>query len=102
MPRLLKQIRGLEYRQFEKMDQCCGFGGTFSVKSSEISGAMTRDKVACIAATGARLLVCNEGGCTMNIIGGCRRAGVEVEAIHIAQLLDEAMQAGEVQAEARR
>jgi L-lactate dehydrogenase complex protein LldE len=94
VPRLLKQIDGLEYRELDKIEECCGFGGTFSIKSPEISGAMTRDKVACIKKTGADLVVINEGGCTMNIIGCCHRQGVDVEPIHIAEILDQAMQNG--------
>lgn len=92
---ILKQIRGLEYRPIEKMDQCCGFGGTFSVKYGDIAGAMARDKVACIGRTGADLLVCNDGGCTMNILGACHRQGISIRAMHIAQILDEAMAAAE-------
>lgn len=92
--RLLQKIRDFEYRQIEKMEQCCGFGGTFSVKYPDISGAMVQDKVACIKATGASLVVCNDGGCTMNIQGAARRAGVDVRFIHIAEILDQAMARG--------
>lgn len=88
---LLKKFDNLEYRELEKMDQCCGFGGTFSVKYGDISGEMARDKVRCIEATGAELLVCNDGGCSMNIKGACRRNGVEIEVKHLASMLDEAM-----------
>jgi L-lactate dehydrogenase complex protein LldE len=91
---LINEFRGLDFRPLEKMEQCCGFGGTFSVKFGDISGAMVRDKVACIKATGAQLLICNDGGCTMNMIGACRREGFQIEAKHIAQMLDEAMQNG--------
>jgi L-lactate dehydrogenase complex protein LldE len=93
--RLLKKFKGLEYRQLERMDQCCGFGGTFSVKYGDIAGAMARDKVECIRRTGAEIVVINDGGCTMNIIGAARRAGVNVRAMHIATMLDEAMAATE-------
>src|SRR5439155_2881788 len=89
--RILRQIRGIEYRPLEKIEQCCGFGGTFAVKYGDISGAMAADKVACIAATGANLLISNDGGCTMNIAGACRRAGLNIQIKHIAQILDEAM-----------
>lgn len=89
--RLLQKIKGFEYRQIEKMEQCCGFGGTFSVKFPDISGAMVRDKVACIKATGADLLVCNDGGCTMNILGAARRENLNLNVVHIAQILDAAM-----------
>jgi L-lactate dehydrogenase complex protein LldE len=91
---LVKQFRGLDFRPLEKMDQCCGFGGTFAVKHADISGAMVRDKLRCIEATGADLVICNDGGCTMNIEGAARRAGLKVTFRHIAQLLDEAMANG--------
>jgi L-lactate dehydrogenase complex protein LldE len=91
---ILRRIRGFDYRPLEKLEQCCGFGGTFSVKHPDISGAMVRDKVACIKATGANLLVCNDGGCTMNIQGAARREGVEFRVMHIAEILDAAMARG--------
>jgi len=94
--KLLCKFKDLDYRQLEKMEQCCGFGGTFSVKFGDISGALVRDKVKCIKETGAKLLVVNDGGCAMNIVGQCKREGYEIEAKHIAQLLDEAMQRCEV------
>jgi L-lactate dehydrogenase complex protein LldE len=92
---LIRQFGDLEFRPLEKMEQCCGFGGTFAVKYADISGAMVRDKVECVKATGARLLICNDGGCTLNIAGALRRQGVDIEVRHIAQLLDTAMANGE-------
>lgn len=92
---LLNEFRDLDYRPLEKMEQCCGFGGTFSVKHGDISGSMVRDKIACIKATGATLLVCNDGGCSMNIGGAARREGLDIEIRHIAQLLDQAMSNGQ-------
>jgi L-lactate dehydrogenase complex protein LldE len=89
--KLMGKIGGLEHRPLEKVEQCCGFGGTFAVKYPEISGSMVRDKVDCIRATGARMLVCNDGGCTMNIEGAMRRQGVNLPVKHIVQILDEAM-----------
>jgi L-lactate dehydrogenase complex protein LldE len=91
---LIRQFRGLDYRPLEKAEQCCGFGGTFAVKFGEISGAMVNDKVACVKATGADTLVCNDGGCTLNIIGALHRQGVNIQVKHVASMLDEAMKAG--------
>jgi L-lactate dehydrogenase complex protein LldE len=88
---LIHEFSDLDYRRLEKLDQCCGFGGTFSVKQGGISGAIVKDKVACIRATGAKLLICNDGGCTMNIQGACRREGLDIEVKHVLQMLDEAM-----------
>jgi len=89
--RLIGKFEGLEYRPLEKMDQCCGFGGVFSAKYGDIAGAMARDKAECVGATGAQILVCNDGGCAMNIGGMCRRLGIDVRIKHLIELLDEAM-----------
>ncbi len=89
--RLLKQIGNIDYRQMEKVDQCCGFGGTFAVKYPAISGAIVEDKANCVAATRAKTLICNDAGCTMNISGMCHRSGVDVRTRHIAELMAEAM-----------
>jgi L-lactate dehydrogenase complex protein LldE len=99
---LIGKIRGFEYRPLEKMEQCCGFGGTFAVKYGDISGTMVRDKIACVKATGADLLVCNDGGCTMNIDGAFRRAGMNIKTMHIAQILDAAMQGPDGEADRLR
>jgi L-lactate dehydrogenase complex protein LldE len=91
---LVRVFKGLDYRPLVKAEQCCGFGGTFAVKFGEISGAMVRDKVDCIKATGADTLICNDGGCTLNIIGALHREGVNIRVFHVASMLDEAMRTG--------
>jgi len=88
---MLQQIEGLEYVQLEKMDQCCGFGGMFSVKYPPISGALVRDKVACIAATQAPVVIVNDAGCTMNIEGACRRENVDVKFMSLAEVIAEGL-----------
>lgn len=85
--RLLRQIEGIEYVPLEKTEQCCGFGGTFAVKYPEISRAMVRDKVECIGRSGADVLVCNDGGCTLNIAGMLHRDGVQIPTKHIAEII---------------
>ena len=89
--KLLQQIGNVEFRPMEKTDQCCGFGGTFAVKYPAISGAIVQDKVKCVAATGAKTLICNDAGCTMNISGMCHRDGLNVQTKHIAEVIAEAM-----------
>ena len=89
--RLLDQIEGVEYTALRKRDQCCGFGGTFAVKYPEMSGALVKDKVACIAEADVPTVVCNDGGCAMNISGSCHREKVDVELKHIAELIAEGL-----------
>lgn len=90
---LLRQIEGLQYRPLERLDQCCGFGGTFAVKFSGVSGAMVEDKTKCVRRTGADVLVCNDGGCAMNISGALHRAGATTRVMHIAELICEGWRA---------
>jgi L-lactate dehydrogenase complex protein LldE len=51
--RLLAKVRGLELREMDIPEECCGFGGTFSVKFPEVSGGMARTKIESILRTGA-------------------------------------------------
>lgn len=88
---IIRQIDGLEYVPLEKSEQCCGFGGTFAMKYPDISGTMVRDKVACIAATGAQTVISNDAGCTMNISGSCRREGAGVAFKSLAEIIAESL-----------
>jgi len=85
--RLLRQVRGLELREMEPAEECCGFGGTFSVKFDELSGAMVRDKIAAIQKTGARTVVSLDSSCLMQIQGAMSRAGVDIRTMHLAEVL---------------
>lgn len=88
---LMKQIEGLEYVPLPKQDQCCGFGGAFSIKYPPISGAMVNDKVGCIQSTEAPIVVSNDAGCTMNIAGACRRQGVGVGFKSLPEIIAEGL-----------
>ncbi len=86
--RLLRRVRGLEYVPLERSDECCGFGGSFSVRYPGISGAMVQDKAAFIEKSGAGTVVATDSGCLMNIAGCLRRRGSKVKALHLAQVLE--------------
>ena len=85
--RLIQKVRGLQFVPLERYDECCGFGGSFSVRYPEISGAMVRDKAALIEQTGAETVVATDAGCLMNIAGCLRRRGSRVRALHLAEVL---------------
>lgn len=86
--RLLRQVRGLELVPLERCDECCGFGGSFSVRFGEISGAMVRDKADFVEKTGCDAVVATDAGCLMNIGGCLRRRGSRVRPLHLAQVLE--------------
>jgi L-lactate dehydrogenase complex protein LldE len=87
--KLLRRIKGLDYVPLERSDECCGFGGSFSVRYPGISGAMVQDKAALIEKTGASAVVATDAGCLMNIAGCLRRRGSKVRALHLAQVLEQ-------------
>lgn len=67
--KLLGELAQVTVAQQDHEAECCGFGGTFSLKQPEISGAMVADKVASLKATGAQRVVSADCGCLMNILG---------------------------------
>jgi L-lactate dehydrogenase complex protein LldE len=85
--RLLKKVKGLELVPLDRFDECCGFGGSFSVRFPEISGAMVGDKAGFIEKSGADVVVATDAGCLMNIAGCLRRRGSKVRTMHLAELL---------------
>ena len=91
---LIRAAPGAELVEMDRADVCCGFGGSFSVKYPDISGAMMRDKVDDIVASGAEAVVSCDSTCLMQIGGGLDKLGVAVRPIHLAQLLDEATGGG--------
>jgi L-lactate dehydrogenase complex protein LldE len=85
--RLLARVRGLTLVPLGESDQCCGFGGTFSVKNDALSAAMVCDKAAEVMKTGAEYLVNVDNACLMNIGGRLHREGSSVKTIHLAEIL---------------
>jgi L-lactate dehydrogenase complex protein LldE len=86
--RLLRQVKGLTLLPLERAEECCGFGGSFSVRMPAISTAMVRDKAEFIERTGADFVVATDAGCLLNIEGCLRRRGSKVKAVHLAQVLE--------------
>ena len=85
--RLLEKVRGLELREMTPAEECCGFGGTFSVKFPELSGAMARTRIGAIESTGANTVVSLDSSCLMQIQGALTRAGSKIRTMHLAEVL---------------
>ena len=84
---LLSQINGLSLEEMEQPGTCCGFGGTFCIKYPEISNRLVERKVTDVTQTGASYLVAGDVGCLMNMEGKLHRAGSNIRAVHIAEVL---------------
>ena len=85
--RLLSHVEGIRLLTNEGADQCCGFGGTFSVKNHILSSAMVADKIHTFETTVTEYLVNTDNACRMNIGGRLHREGSHVKTIHLAQIL---------------
>lgn len=84
---LLNAIKGLEFVPLNEEETCCGFGGAFTVTYPEVSRSMMENKVKNIIASGADTVVMCEPGCLMNVAGGLHKAGSDIRAMHIIDLL---------------
>jgi L-lactate dehydrogenase complex protein LldE len=85
--RLLASVGGLELREMQDCDVCCGFGGTFCVKYPELSLRMVSDKVRNIDGSGAQVLLGGDLGCLLNIAGRLQRLARPQRVFHVAELL---------------
>jgi L-lactate dehydrogenase complex protein LldE len=85
---LLAAVRGAEIVELPASDDCCGFGGVFSVEHPELSAEMLKRKVGNLEASGSPTLVLADTGCRMHIAGGLHRQGKPQKVLHIAEILN--------------
>jgi L-lactate dehydrogenase complex protein LldE len=85
--RLLRRVRGLELIELPDAEECCGFGGTFSIKNADTSVAMLSSKVHNVLTTGAESCVAADTSCLMHIGGGLHRLRTGVTTLHLAEIL---------------
>jgi L-lactate dehydrogenase complex protein LldE len=85
--KLLGAVAGLEFRPLPRLEECCGFGGTFAIKNAGVSTAMLADKIAAVVETGADVCTATDNSCLMQIGGGLSRAGSAVRCMHLAEIL---------------
>jgi L-lactate dehydrogenase complex protein LldE len=86
---ILAGLDGVELVELPGHDECCGFGGSFSVRLPEVSTAVLDKKLANVEATGAACVVACDAGCLMQMSGGLTRRKSPVRAVHLAELLGE-------------
>jgi len=87
---LLSKLPNAQLKEMEGCEECCGFGGMFSVKFGEISAAIAEKKCVQIQASNAQAVVLGDLGCMLNIEGKLRRMGDETtQVLHIAEVLTE-------------
>lgn len=84
---LLSSVKGLTLVEMADNEVCCGFGGTFAVKFSDISNAIVEKKCAAICESKADMILAGDLGCLMNMAGKLKREGRPVAVRHVAEVL---------------
>lgn len=84
---LLQLVEGITVVEPERNDECCGFGGMFSVEEKAASARMGLDKLRRHAATGAEFVTGPDSSCLMHLQGVAEKQGVDIKFIHVAQIL---------------
>jgi L-lactate dehydrogenase complex protein LldE len=85
--RLLRNVRGMELVELDEAEECCGFGGTFSIKNPETSAAILSDKMRNVLNTKAEVCVALDSSCLMHIGGALSRNRAGVRTMHLAEIL---------------
>jgi L-lactate dehydrogenase complex protein LldE len=85
--KLLASVQGLTLVEMQDSDVCCGFGGTFAVKYSDISGAIVEAKARNIEESHAPTVLAGDLGCLMNMAGKLSRDGRPIQVRHVAEVL---------------
>jgi L-lactate dehydrogenase complex protein LldE len=85
--RLLEHVRGIDLVEMSNADECCGFGGTFSVKNADTSMAMLADKLCDVHNTGAEVCTAADNSCLLHIGGALRRQHTGVRVMHLDEIL---------------
>jgi L-lactate dehydrogenase complex protein LldE len=89
--RLLEMVEGLELVNLKRMDECCGFGGTFCVFEEAVSAKMGKDRIADHVNNGAEYITGSDVSCLMHMEGILRRQQSPVKVLHIAEILNNSL-----------
>lgn len=86
---LLEGLEGIEFTQLKRVDECCGFGGTFAVAEEAVSCMMGLDRVHDHQNAGSEIITGNDMSCLMHLDGLIRRQKKPLRVMHIAEILAE-------------
>jgi L-lactate dehydrogenase complex protein LldE len=92
--RLLSGLDGIRFSSLSRVDECCGFGGTFAVAEEAVSCMMGDDRIDDHLQAGTEILTSGDMSCLMHLEGRIRRRGLPIRVMHFAEILREALPAG--------
>ena len=85
---LLANVQGAQIMELPAAEDCCGFGGIFSMEHPELSAELLKRKISNVEASQSPTLVVAEAGCLMHIAGGLHRQKKKQRVMHIAEILN--------------
>jgi len=85
---LLDMVEGVEQIKLDRIDECCGFGGTFCVFEEAVSAKMGKDRVVDHIRNGAEYITGADMSCLMHLEGILKRQNSKTKVIHIAEILN--------------
>ncbi len=85
---LLKGVAGLQLLKTQRVDECCGFGGTFCVTEEAVSVSMGKDRIEEHEANGVEYIAGGDVSCLMHLEGILKRKKSPIQVIHFAQILN--------------
>ena len=86
--KLLEKAKGIEIMKLNRKDECCGFGGTFSVFEPEVSVKMGKDRIQDHQGNGAQIITATDMSCLMHLEGIIRKQHLNIKVVHIAEILN--------------
>lgn len=84
---LLQQVRGIKIVEAENKEQCCGFGGFFSVRHPDISDAMAMEHINLAINSGAEYIVSTDATCLMFLQSYITKKKLQLKTIHLIDVL---------------
>lgn len=87
---LLASLAGIQLTELARPDECCGFGGLFSVSEEAVSCMMGLDRIADHEHAGSQVLTSTDMSCLMHLDGLIRRQQKPIRVMHIAEIFSEA------------
>lgn len=87
--KLLEMVKDADIVPLPNAEECCGFGGVFSIEHPQLSNAFLERKLKNVEASGADRVVTCDTGCMTNINGGFSHRHQPIKAVHLAQILNQ-------------
>jgi L-lactate dehydrogenase complex protein LldE len=85
---LLQMVKGLQLSYPQRVDECCGFGGTFCVFEEAVSVKMGKDRIKEHTANEVDYITGGDISCLMHLEGILKRQGSNTKTIHLAEILN--------------